>query len=93
MPHVYCIYIKGKYKIGDDVDSDVKKEFHFGITSESYKDCKSLHKYTKIMSGKDLVNIKNAATPPNQKYIHLCSNMCSFIYALFTLYLKCNRRW
>lgn len=59
------IVIKGKYKIGDDVDSDVKKEFHFGITSESYKDCKSLHKYTKIMPGKDLVNIKNAATPPN----------------------------
>lgn len=43
------IVIKGKYKIGDDVDSNVKKEFHFGITSESYKDCKSLHKYTKIM--------------------------------------------
>lgn len=84
------IVIKGKYKIGDDVDSDVKKEFHFGITSESYKDCKSLHKYTKIMPGKDLVNIKNAATPPNQKYIvfeYVFLYLCAF-HSLFKMQPK-----
>lgn len=53
------IVIKGKYKIGDDVDSDVKKEFYFGIMLESYKDCKFLDKYIKKMFGKDFVNIKN----------------------------------
>lgn len=84
------IVIKGKYKIGDDVDSDVEKEFHFGITSESYKDCKSLHKYTKIMPGKDLVNIKNAATPPNQKYIvfeYVFLYLCAF-HSLFKMQPK-----
>lgn len=84
------IVIKGKYKIGDDVDSDVKNEFHFGITSESYKDCKSLHKYTKIMPGKDLVNIKNAATPPNQEYIvfeYVFLYLCAF-HSLFKMQPK-----
>lgn len=84
------IVIKGKYKIGDDVDSDVKKEFHFGITSESYKDYKSLHKYTKTMPGKNLVNIKNAATPPNQKYIvfeYVFLYLCAF-HSLFKMQPK-----
>lgn len=70
--------------------NDVKKEFHFGITSESYKDCKSLHKYIKIMPGKDLVNIKNAATPPNQKYIvfeYVFLYLCAF-HSLFKMQPK-----
>lgn len=84
------IVIKGKYKIGDDVDGDVIKEFHFGITSESFKDCKSLHKYTKIMPGKDLVNIQKEATPPNQEYIvfeYVFLYLCAF-HSLFKLQPK-----
>ena len=51
------IVIQGKYKQDDIVNEDVKDNFEFSITTDSFKKCKSLQKYTKNMSGAELVSV------------------------------------
>ena len=51
------IVIQGKYKQDDIVNEDVKDNFGFSITIDSFKKCKSLKKYTKDMHGTELVSV------------------------------------
>lgn len=51
------IVIQGKYKQDDIVNEDVKDSFGFSITNDSFKKCKLLQKYTKNMSGAELVSV------------------------------------
>ena len=51
------IVIQGKYKQNDIVNEDVKDNFGFSLTNDSFKKCKLLQKYTKNMSGAELVSV------------------------------------
>ncbi|XP_062610210.1 uncharacterized protein LOC134271992 [Saccostrea cucullata] len=82
------IVVKGKYKVGEDIDQRIKKMFHFEVTKRCFRQCENLGKYTKCLSRSNLVNVEDEPGDSNKPYFvfkHVFLYICAF-HCLFRLH-------
>nr|XP_022293773.1 uncharacterized protein LOC111104227 isoform X2 [Crassostrea virginica] len=83
------IVIQGKHKHDDIVNEDVKDHFGFSITTDSFKKCESLQKYTKYMKGAQLVNVHGEDMKHHSETLYLVfRHVFLYLAAFHSLFRK-----